>query len=280
MRRKISTFLIMLGIVGIVLTIRGAVASGRPTVNLSDLDADFDKVGYFDIVEADVTFLLDNFAMEVTRTRFGIKTNEKFLYILPVMDNQQEEIYYIGMMVSRNEREQCDRIMDLTYKYFFEESGSIRTYSIHTSGFADKMNKRYYKLYREWFEETNWFESEEELEKYALPILFDVTAYPAVSGKFLPWSISILVTGVLLILWDVLPAKVQSRKDTVSRKKTGKPYITLNGIDYPREKLERVNLCVKHGAKDFAIDELVNVTGMSAAEAEEILKQWRKYYRD
>ena len=171
MRRKISTFLIMLGIVGIVLSIRGAVASGRPTVNLSDLDADFDKVGYFDIVEADVTFLLDNFAMEVTRTKFGIKTNEKFLYILPVMDNQQEEIYYIGMMVSRNERDQCDRITDLTYKYFFEESQSIRTYSIHISGFVDKMNKRYYKLYREWFEETNWFESEEELEKYALPIL-------------------------------------------------------------------------------------------------------------
>ncbi len=280
MRKKIAVFSILLGIVGVILTVRGAVANGRPTINLHEVDADFDKVGYFDSVEADISLLIDCFAMEVTGTKFGIKTNEEFIYIMPITDNERNEVYYIGVKVGENDKSLCDKIALLTHAYFFKELENNGTAMIHRSGFVNKMSKRHYNIYREWFEETGWFESEEEIERYALPILFDTTAHPEASKVLMPWSLGFLATGILLLLWGILPAKVSTRKKKPSQKRPTNSNIMINGVSYPRERLERVNLCVKHGAKDFAIDELVNVTGMKAEEADEIIKQWRKYYRD
>lgn len=82
------------------------------------------------------------------------------------------------------------------------------------------------------------------------------------------------VVGIVFFVWGILETYSNH-----SGQKDSPDEVVINGVHYPSRIFERVNVFVKGGETVFAIRELRQVTGISAEEAQKVIKNWKHYYR-
>lgn len=266
--------------VGIVMVVIGAifayqsfqegVASIRPYVELYGDETNVSEIGYFDMVEAEVWAVVDCFASEVTKKN-GVKTDEDYFYIIPAYDGEDQ--VFIGVKVSDDSYRTYEKIRSATYKYLTAgDNDEMGLVTIKSVGCLKKMESKVKKYYYEWFEDNEWYESKEEMEKYALPVYIDVVVRPDNARVFLLIGVGVLAGGLCILIIGI----VRDR----SREKRSKEqsYVSINGVSYPKSTFNHVNQCINSQERIFAAQELHEITGVSLDEAGEIINNWSKYY--
>lgn len=258
---------IMLGVCGL-----DGFASFKKPVDLYADDTDVTKLGRLDAVEADIYAVLDCFATETTTTkRNGAVTGKSkdYYYIVPAFAG--EETYYIGVKSSSADQRSFDKIADLTWAWLSGESSDFGNQSIYVEGCLKKMDKELLGYMKEWFEESEWFESEAEMEKYVLPVCLETVRFDTVKVMFLVGIIVFVICAILIIT-----GLISERKD--SKKAKQQTHVVINGVSYPKNTFDHVNRCILNKERIFAVQELRDITGLELEEAQKIIDNWNQYY--
>lgn len=270
MRKSIGMVILFLGAIWTFLCFRDGIAAMLPLTDLYGEETDVHDIGYFDMVEVDIYAVYDYFVSEVT-TENGVKKDEDFFYIIPAWDASGEEMYYIGVKVDEDDVGPYNKISDITYNYIMGISDELGDTTVHETGCLKKMDDKYYKHFVAWFEEAEWFESEEELEKYVLPLYLDPVNRGRVRNMLLV-GFGMLAVGGGLVIWGIMADRKYSKKVK------SQEYVVINGVSYPKSVFAHVNTCIVGKEKIFAIQELRDITGLGLEEAKEVVENWSKYY--
>lgn len=265
---------------GIVLIIFGGifgftslqegVASMRPYVDLYGDETNVSEIGYFDMVEADIWAVIDCFASEVTKEN-GVKTDEDYFYIIPAFEGEDQ--VFIGVKVNDNSYRTYEKIRTITYKYLTTgDDSELGSTTVSVVGCLKKMKSDVKKYYYEWFEENEWFESQEEMEKYAPAVYIEIVAKPEAGRVFLFIGAGLLTVGLCLLIGGIVKDRGQEKRSA------GQSYVVINGVSYPKSTFNHVNQCINSQERIFAAQELHEITGVSLDEAGEIINHWSKYY--
>ncbi len=258
----------------IVIGVSGldSFASFKKPVDLYADDTDVTKLGRTDAVEADIYAVLDCFATETTTTkRNGAVTGKSkdYYYIVPAFKG--DETYYIGVKSNSDDQRSYDKIADLTWAWLSGESSDFGEQSIHIEGCLKKMDKELLGYMKEWFEESEWFESEAEMEKYVLPVCLETVRFGTVKIMFLV-GVGVFIVCAILIITGI----ISERKD--SKKAKQQTHVVINGVSYPKNTFDHVNRCILNKEKIFAVQELRDITGLDLEEAQKIIDNWTQYY--
>lgn len=258
----------------IVIGVSGldSFASFKKPVDLYADDTDVTKLGRTDAVEADIYAVLDCFATETTTTkRNGAVTGKSkdYYYIVPAFKG--DETYYIGVKSNSDDQRSYDKIADLTWAWLSGESSDFGEQSIHIEGCLKKMDKELLGYMKEWFEESEWFESEAEMEKYVLPVCLETVRFGTVKIMFLV-GVGVFIVCAILIITGI----ISERKD--SKKAKQQTHVVINGVSYPKSTFDHVNRCILNKEKIFAVQELRDITGLDLEEAQKIIDNWTQYY--
>lgn len=252
------------------MSFQGGVASMKPYVDLYGDETNVSEIGYFDMVEAEVWAVVDCFASEVTKKN-GVKTDEDYFYIIPAYEGEDQ--VFIGVKVRDNSYKTYEKIRSITYKYLTTgESEEMGSTTVKAVGCLKKMESKVKKYYYEWFEENEWYESKEEMEKYALPLYIDVVADPSTDRVFLFVGLGVLAVGLCLLIGGIVRDRSREKRSKEQN------YVTINGVNYPKSTFNHVNQCINSQERIFAAQELHEITGVSLDEAGEIINNWSKYY--
>lgn len=267
--KRLATILSIAGIIMLFMSLQEGVASLRPHVDLYGDTTNVSEIGYFDMVDAEVYAVFDCFASEEV-TKNSAKVDEHFFYIVPAFNG--DDMYYIGVKVNDKTWKTYDQLIDITYEYLMGYTDEIGDVSTVTTGCLKKMDSKVKKYYYEWFEEMEWFDSEEEMNTYALPVYIDSIARPEAPRIMLFAGIAMTVIGVPLLI--VLLVKGGSR----TKKAKNQDVVIINGISYPKSTFSHVNTSIQSQERIFAAQEIHEITGISLEEAGQIVENWDKIY--
>lgn len=271
---RIGAFLAMLGLVGgITLWQEIVIAFSEPV----DINVDFpEDVTKVKAVETTIDMLIDVFAEEETTftNRSGKVTSKEYdyYYIVPVF-TADDDVYYVAVMVNSSKASVYDRIVESTWAYLDGEKDYLGSSITFSGGFV-KMKDELYEYFEDWFEETEWFESEAEMKEHILPLVLKPVVYKntrltafALAGMF--------VIGLICLYFVFFPPKGNGsrrhREATVTD-------ITLNGVSYPAKTFEKVNKLIEKGEKGKAAQELMKITGMDGEAAVDVVNRWWYYW--
>lgn len=237
-----------------------------------DYPDDYDDVT---AVKTDLDMILDVYAEEETTTKnkYGNVTNKRYdyYYIVPVYTESEDEAYYVGVKVSSDNKKAYDAVCDATWEWAYDETGEVELESVEFEGRFAEMEDEAYKYFVEWFEDTEWFESEEEMDKYVLPLLLTPVDLQAQKIIAIVGAVLFVVFVVMLIL------SFRKSKETQSVTPT-KLVMTINGINYPMSNFDKVNKLVEKGDKEKAVKELMEVAGISETDANAVILDWYAYW--
>ncbi|MCM1567941.1 MAG: hypothetical protein NC081_00670 [Roseburia sp.] len=247
--------------------------------NLYEEGTNINDIGYFNMVEADIRMALDSFAAEYTNTRFGVTTREDTYYIIPAPGGTGEDMYYIGVKAADYETMDYNKIVEATHAYLRGESGALGKYSLHRIGCLKKMRIKQYEYFREWFEEAEWFETEEELDKYVLPLCLE-PGVGDIATKGLLFGAALLTLGLFILLSDVIARRKRKKrqKEFLRERAQKQKIITIDGRSYPKETFAHVEELYRKLKKEQALQELCDITGLEKLEARVIIDNWHSYY--
>ena len=114
--------------------------------------------------------------------------------------------------------------------------------------------------------------------KIAFGILLAVPALPLMAG--FPSTVVYVIGSFMVVVGMVLfVSGIRKIMYVRPELKEFPGEVVINGVHYPNHIFERVNVFAKGGETVFAIKELRQVTGISAEEAKEVIKNWKQYYR-
>ena len=268
LRLKVGSFFIGISIVVGAMNLQGGIASMRPPVDLYDEETNINEIEYFDLVEADIEVVLDQYATQTNRvSRRSSQKITRYYYILPVQGESEDEVYYIGIEVPEESVATYNELVDNT---------GVR--SVHVQGCITNMWSYQYDLFKNWFAESGWFDSDEDIEKYALKRCF-VPMNPDMCRQRLMAGGICLGLGILLVVID----RVCSKKQQKPRKRTRKEIkaqqvIIIDGVGYSKESMKIVDKYVSKRKKKKAINELCKITGIESIDAQIIINNWSSYY--
>ncbi len=224
-------------------------------------------------VETEINMILDLFAEEETTTtnRSGAVTDVSYdyYYVLPVYTEAEEEPYFVGLKVGEKSRSAYEKVVDATWDYL-EGSGYELEYVNFEGGFI-KMEDEAYKYFVEWFEDTEWFEDEADMDKYVLPLLLEPIDLSNMKTIALVVG-AVLLVSIVILIWSFIPKK---EKDVPAPTKS---VMTINGVNYPIANFASVNKLMVKGKKDKAVKELEKIAKISQEEAEAIIGSWDSYW--
>lgn len=244
------------------------ISFSEPVDIYEDYPADFRDVK---AVETELYMLFDIFAEEETTTtnNSGAITSRRYdyYYILPVFTAEEE--YYVGVKVSSKKSAPYDDLMDSTWSYLMGETDSIGDEVIEFQGGFVEMDDELYQYFQDWFKEAEFFESDQEMDKYLLPLVLESVNYERVKTMTFV-MIGVFIVGIILIILGLKPKKAV--------KEATNPIISINGVSYPSSNFIRVNSFVERGQKVKAIKELRDITGLDLAQAKDIVDRWNEYW--
>lgn len=265
--KKFGLYMLIIGLVFTVCTFRESVAANRRPVDLYAAETNVSDIGSFDMIRTDIYAVLDVFATSF-KTSKGNITSKSNCYIIPAFNG--DETYYIGIKVNDNSYTQYDKIMDETYEYLMGYTMDLGETTVEAQGFLKKMDQKTQDLYYDWFRETEWFDSEEEMQKYALPVYIN-TYHEVGFFKYAIWiGIALMVIGAsdLIIAYSMENRKVPSNMGAVE----------IYGKLYAKSSLQNINNYVQRGELEYAAQDLSILTGMSNIEAQDVVQHWSNYY--
>lgn len=237
-----------------------------------DYPDDYDDVT---AVKTDLDMILDVYAEEETTTKnkYGNVTNKRYdyYYIVPVYTESEDEAYYVGVKVSSDNKKAYDAVCDATWEWAYDETGEVELESVEFEGRFAEMEDEAYKYFVEWFEDTEWFESEEEMDKYVLPLLLTPVDLQATK------IITIVGAALFVVFLVMLILSFRKSKETQGVTPT-RLVMTINGINYPMSNFEKVNKLVEKGDKEKAVKELMEAAGISETDANAVILDWYAYW--
>lgn len=267
--KKLGFAMAFIGAITCFVSFREGIAGLKPAVDLYADETDVSDIGYFDMVNAEVIEVLGSYATKTT-TKNGVKQSEESYYIIPAFDG--EDVRYIGVKVLEKEYKTFDKMVDDTYNYFAGYSLDLGNVRVEKTGCLKKMNKEMQKYYYEWFEEAEWYESEEEMKQEVLPIYLDAVVSVKTMRTMFLISVALLVVGAGLGVLGLVKGNGQTQKAVAET------YVMINGVSYPKSSLAHVNTCIEGQERIFAAQELAEITGLSLEEAGKIVENWKRYY--
>ncbi len=269
--RKIGLVVIGICILFLIFTGKDMLISLNEPV---DIFVDYPE-SYDDVkaVRTEINMILDKFAEEETKTTSssGAVTDVRYdyYYVLPVYTANDENPYFVGIKVSADDKKEYNKVSNATWDFLNGEIDELE--SLQFEGGFKKMEEEAYYYFVEWFEEAEWFENEEEQEKYVLPLLLEPIVLDNVKKSALVVGISLLVS-IIIIIWSYIPSK---KKEIPAPTKS---VMTINNVSYPIGNFEKVNKLVVEGKKDKAVKELAAIVKFSQEEAEAVINAWDSYW--
>lgn len=275
MKKGLQIFGIIIGAICLIILIanwRDGIATLKPVVDLYAEETDITKLSTTQAVEADIYMALDYFATETTtRTRDGnfVSRDNDYYFIIPAFS--EDELYFIGIRVNDKDFKTYSAISDDTYNYLMGISDNPGTTTVFEEGGLKKLDDKMYQYMVEWFQEAQWFEDEADIDKYVLPIYIDPYIINAARILFI-----VGVAGTLIgILCAVLLIKGNKKQKDEAQAQT---MVTIGGMSFPKSSFSGVDRFVSQREVVFAMQELRNITGISAEEAKEVIDNWSSYY--
>ncbi len=233
-----------------------------------DINADYPE-DYNDVkaVKTELDMILERFATEETVTESnGAITDRRYdyYYVVPVYTKSEENAYYVGVKVASDDKKAYEKVCDATWAYLYGETDSLKT--IKFEGGFKKMDEECYEHFENWFEENEWFEDEDDMEKYVLPLVLESVNLEATKKSTFVLAGVIAVCSLIMVLC--------CRKGKEPEVEKYKRVTELNGKKYHVTVLKKVHKLVEKGKKDKAVQELMKVTGLSEADANAAIMDW------
>ncbi|MBP3542999.1 MAG: hypothetical protein J6J86_02105 [Lachnospiraceae bacterium] len=273
--RALKSVLLVFSIFAVIMLFVGGfdcIASFKTPVDLYGETTNVSDITRTTPVEADVYAVLDCFVTEkTTTTKNGTVTGTDYdyYYIIPAYDG--DETYYVGIKVPEDEDYEYDEICNQTWEWLMGDIDDIGEKTVHAEGCLKKMDDELYDYMVEWFEESEWFESDSDIEKYALPLYLDPVKFSSTRTMTIVAVGTLVVCLVLFIVFG----KIEKKQ---TKKAQAQTHVVINGVSYPKEAFRNVNRCIANRENVFAIQELCSITGLTPEEAQPIIQSWNKYY--
>lgn len=273
--RALRTVFVTFALFAVIMLAVGGldcIASFKTPVDLYGETTNVSDITRTTPVEADVYAVIDCFVTETTTTTKNGAVTDKdydYYYIIPAYNG--DETYYIGIKVPEDIDYKYDDICDLTWQWMLGDSAELGEKTVHAEGCLKEMDDELYDYMVEWFEEAEWFESDADIEKYALPLYLDPVRFSSTR------TLTLVAVGTLIVcvvLWIVV-GKVDKKRE---KKSAAQTHVVINGVSYPKETFHNVNRCIANRENIFALQELCNITGLTPEEAQPIIQSWNKYY--
>lgn len=112
--------------------------------------------------------------------------------------------------------------------------------------------------------------------KLALGIILTMVSLPVMGMSISLWPSPVIVIGVAMFVAGIVFILLAVRKRPELRQFPGE--VVINGVHYPQSAFARVNAYVKGRETVFAMQELRQITGISAEQAREVVNNWKQYY--
>lgn len=192
-----------------------------------------------------------------------------YYYVIPV-PTTTDDVYYVGLKVDSEKSQPYENLMNLTYESLMSGEYISEDAYIPFEGTLVTMEDEAYGYFTEWFEEVQYFENEEDIDKYVLPLILDPCKLDVTRKMGYGTAIAFIV-GVLLVIFGLKKPKNEARPSLF-------PFIIINGVNYPSSNLEKVNLFVHKGKRDKAIKELMDVTNIDLATATDAVNRWNEIW--
>lgn len=206
--RKYGVLAALIGAAIVLYTWREGIAALRPSLKLYDGNINIKETEVWCEIQADVYAVLDSFAEECTEGMFGRK-NESVFYIIPAYI--QQENYYIGIKIKKNDAEIFDDLAQQTGAYLLGEEKSFGEVILTRYGCIKEMDAATSDLYYRWFRERNWFEHKGEEEKYALPLYIDAAIDLRIYCGFMMLGAGFLLLSIVLLIISAYSKKSEKR---------------------------------------------------------------------
>ena len=276
MKKKIIIVGLVLTLLPAFLLLAGIDFTVGPFLEPFDLyENNLEKVPRYGAVDSELQILLESFVSETRKSQSGNSVSIKgvdYFYSVPIFVGS--ETYYVAIKVDRDDTKKYKKIADETMDYLYGKGTTLGTKTLQLQGVMGKLDDEVYEYMVEWFEETEFFETREQLEKYVLPLEIkecNLQNYRIINIVV----ILVMVAGIVLLIFGLK----KDAKYEKAGKKLQNCALNINGKDYPILSFEKVDKYVFYEKNEKAEAELMKVTGLSSEDAKQILAQWENYYR-
>lgn len=177
------------------------------------IDLNVDRPENLKAVETDIDMLLGRFTQEeITTKKDGAITSQKRknYYVMPILG--EETIYYVGIVADSEKSAPYNRISDLSWQYLSGESDQLGEEVINFQGGFVKMDDEVYEHFREWFEDGEFFDDEEELMEYVLPLVLTEVNYEG-TRKAAYFTLGAFVLSIILLVYGYRPERRKEAGD-------------------------------------------------------------------
>lgn len=169
-----GVILLLLGVGGMINEGWAGIAAYRKPVDLYAPDTDIHDLTKTSNLEAEIYMTFDYFAkMTETSTFYGYSSSRDMDYYFIIPAFSEDEIYFIGIRVEAKDLDTFTAISEETYAYITGEEPNLGTTTIYEQGTLKKMRDELYDYFTAWFKDAEWFENENDIEKYVLPLYLD-----------------------------------------------------------------------------------------------------------
>ena len=222
-------------------------------------------------IETQLPMLLGCFAQDemITKDKYGRvkQIRYEYYYVVPIC--VEDEVYYVGLWADSDDAKEYERISKASLEYM---QGEIELYAeegIKFQGRFIEMEDDMYKRFRKWFLRNGYFEQENQLDEYVLPLVLESLHLEKLRTAPITDTLA-LVLSILMLIY----AYHRDGKEVVL---IAKEVIVINNVTYPRSAFEMVNGLIKGGRTERAVKELQWLINVSETEAAAIVQKWDEY---
>ncbi|MBQ8413006.1 MAG: hypothetical protein IJX12_05280 [Lachnospiraceae bacterium] len=228
-------------------------------------------------IESEMYLLMECFgSMETThKNRAGQTTGTSvdYYYIMPVFVGDTDT-YYVAFKVSSksDDLSMYNKIANDTMAYLYMEQDYFGTYSTDINGGLYKLDDEIYGHMKDWFEETQFFTSDSDINKYVLPYVFKPHQEKGLK-TLVGIALGAAILGIVLLVGSLfMDKKYNARRKALSQK--GDATVTINGIQYRVSMMEQVDRLIAKGNIEKAKKKLMKDYRASDVEAQQIAENW------
>lgn len=277
--KKVGGAVLVIGIFAVIALFQDVRVMLSETVEISKNEADSEDIlKSGQAVDAEIGILLDQFlTVETTqKNRAGQVTSRTTddYYIMPVFVD--DETYFVALKVGQRYKDRV-AIMRMVDEYVWASSLSPNRISgdtVEISGGMYKLKNKYYEYMVDWFDSTNWFADEDDIEKYVLPLVFKPLDRDNIT-TLVYISIGMLAGGILLLVIGFSGSKDNAQREA-KLAQLGNRTITICGIRYNVAMMTEVDKNIRAGKTEKAKKSLIKTFHATEAEADTIIVNWNQ----
>lgn len=221
MYKVLRNFCIGILVVLLILMYGGSaltrMAFSKPVDVYEDILDDAGRLKRGLAIETELPLLMECFGSATSTQTNGYDNSTligdaTYYYIMPVPVG--EETYYVALETS-SKNDNYDMLKKLSQstmnRLYMVESEENEAEPVHITGGLTSLDDELYKYMKQWFEETEWFESEADIEKYVLPLSFSEENYMSLKIVFF-----VQLAIVVALLFAIIIFSLKEKKAAAS----------------------------------------------------------------